>query len=248
MARGAMLWVGIGTAVAGVAVGVGSIAVAASTTNATVERFARAPVGCTTTLEFDTAAEFTFFVETRGRTDDLGGDCAGNGITYDRGDDDPPRVELTLVRDDGGQMELEPSEGVSYDTADFAGASMATVNIETTGTYRLTVASDETDFAIAVGRDPGADALLAQALGAALAVLLFAAGVVLIVVGVRARRTPPVEPAAPTSAGGTPMWTPPPPATPWQPSQPAPSMPPAVPQPGPMAPGSPLPPPPPPPA
>jgi len=246
MARSALLWAGIGCAVAGVAVGVGSVAVASSTTNATVERFARAPVGCTTTLEFDTATEFTFFVETRGRTDDLGGDCAGNGISYDRGDDDPPRVELTLVSDDGGQMALEPSEGVSYDTADFAGTSMATVDIETTGTYRLTVASDETDFAIAVGRDPSADALLAQALGAALAVLLFAAGVVLIVVGVRARRSPPAAPVASTPAGGTPMWTPPPPAAPWQPATPAPPAPPAAPQPGAMAPGSPLPPPPPP--
>ncbi|MEN9643552.1 MAG: hypothetical protein RL238_221 [Actinomycetota bacterium] len=234
MARGGLLWIGVGAAVAGVVVGVGSLAVAGATTNATVEQFARAPVGCTTTLDFDTAAVFTFFVETRGHTDDLGGDCAGNGITYDRGDDDPPRVELTLVSDDGGQMTLDPADGVSYDTTDFAGTSTAQVAIEAPGTYRLTVVSDDTDFAIAVGRDPDGDAMLAQALGAALAVLLLALGVVLIVVGVRARRTPPAEPMPPTPAGGTPMWVPPPPSTTWTPAPPAP--------------GSPLPPPPPPPA
>ena len=247
MDRKGLLWVGIGVAAAGLAVGMASVAVGAVTTNRTVEGFARAPVGCTTTLEFDTAATFTLFVETRGQTDDLGGDCAGNGVSYDRGDDDPPRVELTLVSDDGGQMTLEPYDGTSYDTTDFTGAAYAQVDIVETGTYRLTVASDDTDFAIAVGRDPGADGLLALALGAALAVLLVALGVVLVVVGVLARRTPPMgEPGAPTSAGGSPTWVPPPPAAPWPPTTPgAPGAPGAPGVPG--VPGTPLPPPPPPP-
>lgn len=235
MARKGLVWAGTGAVVGALAVGVLSVVLTEITRNATVEGFARAPVGCTTTLEFDTEAVFTFFVETRGRTDDLGGDCAANGSEYDRGDDDPPRVELTLVRDDGGQMTLDEYDGTSYDTVDFAGTAVAQVTIEEAGTYRLTVASDEDDFAIAIGRDPGADVLLVQALGAALAVLLLALGAVLIVVGVRRPEPPSSDAAPPTSAGGTPTWVPPPPATTWPPSS---SLPP----------GSPLPPPPPPPA
>lgn len=234
MARKGLVWAGAGAVVGALAVGGLSLVLTGVTRNATVEGFARAPVGCTTTLDFDTAAVFTFFVETRGRTDDLGGDCAGNGITYDRGDDDPPRVELTLVRDDGGQMALDDHDGTAYDTTDFAGTSVAQVTIDEPGTYRLTVASDDTDFAIAVGRDPDADVLLVQALGAALAVLLAALGVVLLLVGLRTAGAPPTEPPSPASAGGMPTWVPPPPATTWPPTS---SLPP----------GSPLPPPPPPP-
>ena len=235
MARKGLVWAGVGALVGALAVGALSLVLADVTRNATVDGFARAPVGCTTTLDFDTAAVFTFFVETRGRTDDLGGDCAGNGITYDRGDDDPPRVELTLVRDDGGQMTLDDHRGTNYDTIDFAGTSVAQVTIDEPGTYRLTVASDDTDFAISVGRDPGADVWLVQVLGAALAVLLLALGAVLVVSGVRPADPPPSDPTPPASAGGMPTWVPPPPATTWPTTS---SLPP----------GSPLPPPPPPPA
>lgn len=234
MARRALVWAGAGAVVGALAVGALSMVLADVTRNATVEGFARAPVGCTTTLEFDTAAVFTFFIETRGRTDDLGGDCAGNGADYDRGDDDPPRVELTLVRDDGGQMTLDDHRGTNYDTTDFAGTSVAQVTIGEPGTYRLTVASDDTDFAISVGRDPDADVLLVQALGAALAVLLLALGAMLIVLGLRRPVLPPSDATPPMSAGGPPTWVPPP-ATTWPPTS---SLPP----------GSPLPPPPPPPA
>jgi hypothetical protein len=172
----------------------------------TVEGFARAPVGCTTTLQFDTADTFTFYVETKGEAGDLGGDCAGNGAVYDRGDDDPPQVALTLVDANGGEVPLRDSSRYSYDTGRFVGSAIKDADV-TAGTYRLTVESDSTDFAIAIGRDPEVDSSSLQALGAAIALLGLVIGVALVLFSLRTRPEPPT----PLPADG--MWRPQPPMT-----------------------------------
>jgi hypothetical protein len=218
MARKGLVLAGGGIIVAGVVTGVALAVVAASVQGTTVEGFARAPVGCTTTLEFDTDDTFTLFVETKGRVADTGGDCTGSGASYSRGDDDPPRVELTLVNDGDGQVTLGDANDYSYDTGDFVGTSFATADIPGPGTYRLTVVSDDTDFAIAVGRDPERDSAIWLAAGVTIAGLALLIGLVLLVIGLVQRSTPPAA-AAPVAApgwppSGAPGFVPPPPMTP----------------------------------
>lgn len=245
--RKGLIIAGVITLVAGLVAG-GAIAVsAAGVTESTVEKFARAPVGCTTTLEFEKAATFTLFLETKGSAVDVGGDCAGNGSTYDRADDDPPNVSLTLVDENDNPVELTESSAYSYDTGTFVGQAIQQVEISTPGTYRLKVASEENDFAIAVGGDPEADSDTLLAIGGAVIVIGLLVGIVLIVLGLR-RKQPPSAAAAPAvpgagwagqpSAAAAPVSTPTPPPPAYQPP---PQQAPAAPRP-PITPGPPGPP------
>ena len=221
------LVIGLGLIVIGGGLGVALIGLSGSTKEETVKKFARAPAGCTTTLEFDKSAEFTFFIETRGRVGDVGGDCAGNQSSYDR--NAMPTVALTLTDPDGRDVSLSDARSATYSAGDFVGEAYQTANIESTGTYRLTVASESSDFAIAVGGDPEAESNMIKTGG----IVAAAAGVVLgLLVLLLGRRTssggvPPVpawQPAAPTGSwpgqpGAAPVPPPsPPPAPPAPPS------------------------------
>jgi hypothetical protein len=239
MARKAMVITGVAIGMAAVVVGGGLAVAAVLVEGQTVEGFARAPVGCTTTLEFDTIDTFTLFVETKGSAADLGGDCETSGAVYSRDAAPLPQVELTLVDSNDATVPLGGANDFEYDTGDFVGTSFATVDITAVGTYRLTVTSDDRDFAIAVGRDPSANSVIFLAAGLTIGGLGMLIGVVLIVLGAvtNSRATPPVAPTA-----VAPAWTPAPPAAPWPASPaPPPTGPPAG---GPLLPpGSPLPPP-----
>ncbi len=224
MARRGTVLLGVSIAVVGVVAG-GALAVAAAAVEAqTVEGFARAPVGCTTTLQFDTADTFTFFVETKGSTNDLGGDCAGSGASYSRVEATAPQVELALVNSDDAPVALGAANDFEYDTGDFVGTSFATVEIVAAGTYRLTVTSEDRDFAIAVGRDPAVDSAISLAAGLTIGGLGLLIGAILIVVGaVSAPRTiaatatpPPIAPPGAPFGGYVPTPPPPPPAPPEQ--------------------------------
>ena len=250
MARKGMVVTGVVVGIAGVVVGGGLLAAGVLVEGQTVEGFARAPVGCTTTLEFDTADTFTLYVETKGTTDDLGGDCEASGASHSRADETAPLVELVLVDSSDAAVTLGAPNDFRYDTGDFVGSSFATAEIGAPGTYRLTVTSDDTDFAIAVGRDPSADSAMYFAAGLTLGGLGVLIGAVLIVLGAIAKpATPPPSPVAPgppmsawtqgvTTVGGTTASTT---LGPYAPPTPVP------PTPGPLLPpGTPLPPPPPP--
>lgn len=157
-----------------------------------VAGFARAPVGCDTTLDFESTGTFLLYVETSGRFDDLAGACDAPA-QYDRDADDVPAVELTLRDPNGDVIELDESDGVDYDVDGFVGRSIAEVEIETEGDHVLTVAPTEGDaFAVAVGRRPDQGVALLRwgAVGAALAGLVV--GGLLLVLG---SRRPPVTPA-----------------------------------------------------
>ena len=194
MARKGVVLAGGAIIAGGLVAGVALAVVAAAVQSQTVEGFARAPVGCTTTLEFDTSDTFTLFVETKGRVADTGGDCKGSGTAYDRGDDDPPRVELTLLNDGDGQVTLGDANDYAYDTGDFVGTSFATADITAAGTYRLTVVSADSDFAIAVGRDPERDSTVYLAAGVTIAGLGMLIGLVLLVLGLLQKApTPPAN-------------------------------------------------------
>lgn len=191
---------GIGLAVVGLGTGVALIAMSGSAREETVKKFARAPAGCTTTLQFDKRATFTLYLETKGSVDDVEGDCAANGASYDRGDDDPPRVSLSLFDSADQVVELTAADSPSYSTGGYRGRATQRVRIAEPGTYRLTVTSDATDFAIAVGGDPDVDAASMKTAGIAAAIGGLLLGGLLILLGTRKRR-PPVA-----AANAVPAW------------------------------------------
>jgi hypothetical protein len=164
-----------------------------------VAGFARAPVGCDTTLDFESTGTFLLYVETTGRFGELAGACSAPP-RYDRNADDVPAVEVTLRDPEGDVIDLDDTGVVDYDVDGFVGTSIAEVQIESEGDHVLTVSPVGGDtFAVAVGRPPdqGVALLRGGALAAAIGGLLL--GGLLLVLG---SRRPPVTPAV---AG---PWTP----------------------------------------
>ena len=122
-----------------------------------VKSLARAPVGCTTTLVFDKPATFTVYIETKGKLGELSGDCEAIGSTYSHPGDKLPKVSMTLVDSNGDEVDLQRGVTATYDIDGYVGTAVRTVNIEEAGTYHLNVESDETDFAVAIGKNPKDD-------------------------------------------------------------------------------------------
>ena len=221
-----------------------------------VAGLAPAPVGCETTLDFDRTGTFTFFVERRGEVDDIDGDCDNDDRDYDVDADDVERVTLTLLDPDGAEVDLDRSDGPTYDRNGSTGDGFRSVEIDDPGEYLLNVTSDQDEVVVRVGADP-TDGVMALRVGAG-ASLLAGLGIGAVGLAQRGRsRRPTAAPAPPPStpwpAGGHGAWPPtaPPYANP--PVQPPYGRPPGqIPQlsPWPPAPpgrGGPLPPPPPPP-
>jgi len=222
----------------GVGTGVAMIVASGSSYDDAVESLARAPIGCTTSLEFDSTGTYTIFVETEGRTGDVRGDCDASDDDYRYRGDELPDVEVVVVDDDDEELDLDDEEGVSYDAAGFVGESIQSVEIEEEGSYAITVTSEEDDFAIAIGQDPKSDADTLRTAGIAAAVAGLVLGIPLILLGLRRKGAP--------ARGG--LGTPPPPApgggasaTTWTPQAPAPphsSMPPTSMPPSPAPPST----------
>ena len=210
-----------------------------------VQNLARAPIGCTTTLQFDEGGTFVLYVETVGRIGVLEGDCPNGSDEYRFEGAGVPTVDLSLVDSSDAVMTLEPDDSKTYDADGSQGTSVATVGIDSAGEYRLTVSSGESGFAVAVGKDPKAGAGTMRLIGIILGVGLLVAGIVVLVLGLRRRSTPamttPVAASIPVVTNQN-VWAPaaPGPATP-APAPPAPQAPPAPPQQMPMPPTQPLP-------
>lgn len=149
-----------------------------------VAGFARAPVGCDTTLDFSRTGEFILYVETTGQLDSVRGDCDATGV-YDHGGD-LPAVQLVLRGPAGEVIDLESSVGINYDTGEFEGSSQRRVQIDASGNHVLTVGPvDGPEFAVAIGRDPndGVGVMRWGALGALISGLVL--GGVFLVLGSR---------------------------------------------------------------
>lgn len=172
-----------------------------------VKSLARAPVGCTTTLVFDKPATFIVYAETKGKLGDLGGDCEANDGTYEHSGDKLPKVSLTLEDPDGTPVDLARGVTASYDVDDYVGTALRTMKIEQAGTYHLSVESDETDFAVAVGKDPKKDSETLTAIGGGVALGGLVIGLLLFLLGLR-RRRPDVAPADDRPAAPMPGWPP----------------------------------------
>lgn len=229
--RRGVVGLGVVALVAGLAAGGVMFVLSSKAVGDTVKKFARAPVGCTTTLQFEKKAVFTIFVETKGAALDVGGDCAGNGSSYDRADTTPPTVSLTMVDGNGTPVSLTDSSSFSYDTGDYRGAAVQQVTIDQPGAYKLTVQSKDDNFAIAIGGDPETDARRMKLIGATAVAAGLLIGVLLVMLGMRRRTPPPTAEPLPAST----VWPPNPPV-----GAPPPFQVPTTP------PGTPLPPPPPP--
>jgi hypothetical protein len=160
-----------------------------------VDAFARAPVGCDTTLDFDRAGEFVIYLETTGNVDGLGGDC-DPAVDYARASDGLPQPALRLRSAEGRDVELSSTAGVDYDTGSFVGTPYRLADVPATGSYVLTV-DDETDepYAVAVGGDPGDGVAVLRWSAAAVLVAGLAVGLVLVALA-RRRRSDPFSPDA----------------------------------------------------
>jgi hypothetical protein len=210
---------GVLTIVAGAVVAIVMFAVADARVDDAVERLARAPSGCETTLDVDDGGTYLLFVETQGSIDELDGGCdVASEYTMEG---QLPRVRLDVADPDGDEVDLDRVGDVTYDAAGFTGTAIRQVELERSGRYVVTVESP-VDVVVSIGRDPDDAAGPFPVLGILSAVLGVLLGVALLVVAVSARRRPAAVPATP--APGT--W--------WQPVPGAPPVgPPQVPPPGP---------------
>ncbi|NOX30902.1 MAG: hypothetical protein GXP35_12770 [Actinobacteria bacterium] len=170
---------------------------------ANIAGFARAPVGCDTTLNFDRTGEFVLYIETTGELDVVRGDCDASGV-YDR-TGESPAVQLVLRGPSGEVVELESSTGLDYDTGDFTGNSDRRVQIEVSGDHVLTVGPVEgAEFAIAIGRDPDDGVWLMRWGSIGAAIVGFVMGGLFLVLGSRRTVARDVEPSPwqPTAPSG----------------------------------------------
>lgn len=167
--------------------------------------FARAPVGCDTTVDFAESGDFVLYIESAGRLDDIRGDCDA-AAAYDAGTAQPD-AEIAVVDPDGVVVELDSvAEDIEYDADGFVGRSAFRVEIADAADHIIRVESPEdVNFAVAIGRDPsnGVTALRVGAVVAAIAGLVIGLG--LIVAG--RRRRAPVVSSGPEWAP-TPTWQP----------------------------------------
>ncbi|MEP7203834.1 MAG: hypothetical protein ABI894_14560 [Ilumatobacteraceae bacterium] len=158
-----------------------------------VKSLARAPVGCTTTLVFDKPATYTVYVETKGKLGELSGDCEANGGSYTHPGAKLPKVSMTLLDSNGDEVTLQRGVTAEYDVDGYEATAVRTVRIPEAGTYRLNVESDESDFAVAIGKNPKDDNDLMLLIGGSVALGGLVLGLLLFLLGLRRRRPDPSQ-------------------------------------------------------
>jgi len=183
--RTSLIAIGALLLVAGLIAGVVMLLASSSNYDEGARNLARAPIGCTTSLEFDEAGTYFIYVETTGTVGELRGDCPNADTDYDSDPDDVPDVEIVLVDDDGDEVDLDADSSADYDAGGFVGRSVASVEIDGAGDYELTATSDEDEIAVAVGRNPKEAAATLRTSGIGAMALGVVIGGLLIIVGLR---------------------------------------------------------------
>lgn len=187
--RKGLLLLGVLLLLAGLGAGAALYVTSGTQYEDAVKNLQRAPVGCDTEFNFSGTGTFIFYAESKGKIGDLRGDCENTGTDYDHGDG-RIRADLTLTDSNGDPVDLARAEGASYDKGGFVGSEIRSLDITEPGRYTLSVQSDDSDFAIAVGRNPKKDAESMQKI----AIIAAAAGVVLggllIILGLRRKAAP----------------------------------------------------------
>ena len=113
--RAGLIGVGALLLVAGVIAGIVMFLASSSNYDDGVRNLARAPIGCTTSLEFDEAGTYTIFVETEGEIGELRGDCPNADTDYSFDDDELPDVDVELppgASSRRGSTDLDPAGDV----------------------------------------------------------------------------------------------------------------------------------------
>ena len=205
--RKGLMILGIILLVVGLGGGVATAGKGLSNYKDAVRSLARAPVGCTTTLVFDKPATFTVYAETKGKLGTLGGDCQANGSSYNHPGDKLPKVSLTLLNSNGDEVTLDRGVNASYDIDGYKGTGIRTMKIEQAGTYRLDVESDDTDFAVAIGKNPKDDSQKLLLIGGAVALGGLIFGLLFFLLGLR-RRPPDMAIDIRDRVGPLPGWPP----------------------------------------
>ncbi len=164
-----------------------------------VAGFARAPVGCDTTLDFVETGEYFVFIERAGRLDGIRGDCDVEGA-YDVGAVTPD-ADIAIVDPEGQPIALDRTvTDLEYSQGGFVGAAAFTIDITETDDHVVRVESPADEvFVVAVGRDPNEGVAALRGGAAAVGILGLLLGAGLILLGARRAR---VEVAAPQWAPG----------------------------------------------
>lgn len=111
----------------------------------TVDGFARAPIGCTTTLEFSEIGTFYVFEEAGIRSESSDAGCSPVAT---------PGDEFGIEFTSDLQPELTSDTTVSYDVDGFDGRSVQRVEITEPGEYSVAVTGSDLTVVAALGRDP----------------------------------------------------------------------------------------------
>ena len=188
--RAGLIGVGALLIATGVVAGVVLFLASSSNYDEGVRNLARAPIGCTTSLEFDEAGTYTIYVETMGEIGELRGDCPNADRDYEFRGDDLPDVDIVLVDDNGDELDLDDDESKDYDAAGFVGRSVASVEIPEAGDYEITATSDEDEVAVAVGRNPKDTAASMKTMGIGALALGVLIGGLCLVLGMRRKPAP----------------------------------------------------------
>src|SRR5688572_8034366 len=105
--RTGLIAVGVLLLAAGVAAGVVMFLASGTNYDDAVQNLARAPVGCTTALEFDETGTFTVYVETQGSIGEIRGDCPGTDTDYEFSGEALPDVDIVMTDEEGGDVDLD---------------------------------------------------------------------------------------------------------------------------------------------
>jgi hypothetical protein len=174
-----------------------------------VDAFARAPVGCTTTLDFTESGTFFVYEESDAVPESIDGGCQPAA--------DPLQSFGFELTGPAGPIVPRRDDSVEYDTSDHTGRSIARIEIDRLGEYEIAVFGDDVATLAAIGRDPDdgvgelrRGALIVAVAGVVLGLLL------LVLAGRRSRK------AATYAAPDGPGWGPRPTGAPgsWPPEPP----------------------------
>ncbi len=183
-----------------------------------VDEFARAPVGCTTTLEFTESGTVYVYEEIADEVTPPEGGCVPTASPGS-----PFGFEIT---GGGGAVVPRRDDSIDYDSGDRVGRSVARFDIDRPGDYEIEVRGDDPAVVAAIGRDPddGVDDLRSGAIAVGIAGVLLGL-LLLTLAGWRSKRaatySPPEGPGwGPRAVSTGDSWPPEPPKVPQIPVNP----------------------------